>query len=61
MARPINLNRLNFRDNIMRVEITGVKLFTFRIRLGLLFVRIGVWITGLGFQCSPGIAVDLDE
>ena len=46
----INLNKLDYSEYIMHVTLTGVRLYTLRIRLGMLFIRIGVWITGLGFK-----------
>lgn len=38
------------KDFTADVKIVGVKRATFRIKLGLLFIRFGVWITGMGFQ-----------
>lgn len=32
------------------VHVKGLHLFELRVKLGLLFVRLGVWIIGMGFK-----------
>jgi hypothetical protein len=46
----VNVNRLDYSNYTVDVRLTGVKLYSMRIRLGMLFIRVGVWITGLSFK-----------
>lgn len=45
----INANASKLAKNLtVTVTVTGMHWFRFRMQLGLLFVRLGVWITGMG-------------
>ena len=47
----INLARLDLRDYAtIRVKLHGEKVFRLRLKIALLFIRIGVFISGCGFQ-----------
>lgn len=38
------------RQIVMNVTLTGVRIFAFRLKLALLFIRLGVWISGMGLH-----------
>ena len=45
----VNLNKLTNRVTVT-VKLKGEKILTMRLRIGLCFVRFGIWITGMNFK-----------
>ena len=35
---------------VMPVKLTGAKTFLFRMKLGIIFIRFGIWITGMNCE-----------
>ena len=38
------------KDVTMNLKLKGVKMFCFRLWLGLQFIKIGAWISGVGID-----------
>jgi len=47
MKAEIDLSR-GLKNTTMRFRVKGVRRFLLRVKLGLLFMRLGAWIMGLG-------------
>lgn len=46
MPASVDMGKI-MKHVIVRVTLTGVRRATMRVKLGLLFIRFGVWITGM--------------
>ena len=50
MALPMaDLNK-QMKTVKVQVKLKGLKTFTLRMRLAVLIIRFGVWISGMGFE-----------